>query len=260
MAIYAAGIEYIGTAYSGWQRQQAVPSVQQFVEEAFSQVADESIKVGCAGRTDTGVHAKEQVIHFESQAKRSDYAWRMGCNTHLPKDIRVLWCHQVKHSFDARFSALSRSYRYVIHNALSESALLKNRVNWVPYALNVEKMNTAAQYLVGENDFTSFRASGCQSNTPFRNIIKIGVLREHDLIFVDITANAFLHHMVRNIVGSLIEVGREKKAPEWIAELLSLKNRSLAGVTALGCGLYFERVTYPDEFKLQQRAKSFCFY
>lgn len=252
MKKYAAGIQYSGYAYSGWQMQKHADSVQKNVEAAFSKIANESVTVLCSGRTDTGVHAKEQVVHFESHANRSEYAWRMGCNSNLPEDIRVMWCHEVDESFHARFSATARQYRYVIYNAKVESALLKHRVNWIPYHLNETAMHKAAQALLGENDFTSFRASSCQSNTSFRNMHKISVTRENDIIYIDVTANAFLHHMVRNIVGSLIDVGKEKQSTQWIADLLNQKDRSKAGVTALANGLYFVRAIYPNDFKLKQ--------
>jgi len=257
MTKYAAGIQYDGFGYSGWQIQNHGNTVQTHIEEAISHIANEPVTVFCSGRTDTGVHAKEQVIHFESHAKRSDYAWRMGCNTKLPDDIRIMWCHEVEESFHARFSATARQYRYIIYNANIESALLKNRVNWVSYPLKEKLMHRAAQFLLGENDFTSFRASSCQANTPFRNIHKISVLRQDDFIFIDITANAFLHHMVRNIVGSLIDVGKEKKQPEWIKQLVLEKDRRKAGVTALANGLYFIKATYPTCYKLQQLQKSY---
>lgn len=257
MAKYVAGIQYDGFGYSGWQIQNNADSVQQHVEETLSQIANESVTVFCSGRTDAGVHAREQVIHFESHAKRSDHAWRKGCNTKLPGDIRVMWCHEVEESFHARFSAIARQYRYVIYNAEVESALLKNRVNWVPYALNVDSMHTAGQALLGENDFTSFRASSCQANTAFRNIHKLSVTKDDDFIFIDITANAFLHHMVRNIVGSLIEVGREKQSTEWIKLLLLEKNRTKAGVTAKANGLYFIRAIYPLHYQLKQMKSTY---
>jgi len=249
---FAAGIQYDGAAYCGWQRQMHSASVQQIVEEALSKIANEAVTVFCSGRTDTGVHAKEQLIHFETSAARSDYAWRMGCNSSMPKDIRVMWCHVIDDGFHARFSATARLYQYVIHNARSESALLQNKVNWVSYALNEDKMHQAAQNLVGEHDFTSFRASSCQANTPCRKVYMASVRRKNDFIFVDIQANAFLHHMVRNIVGSLIEVGKGEQEPQWIAELIELKDRKKSAVTALANGLYFIRADYPSKYHLAQ--------
>ncbi len=257
MSKYVAGIQYEGLAYYGWQTQKHSLSVQQVAENAFSKVANEPISIFCSGRTDTGVHAKEQVVHFESEAQRSDYAWRMGCNTHLPNDVRVLWCHPIEDSFHARFSALSRQYRYVIYNHKAESALLKNRVTWIPYSLDEEKMHLAAQVLIGEHDFSSFRASGCQSNTPFRNVHYVTVTRQRDFVLIDIKANAFLHHMVRNIVGSLIEIGRERKPVIWMENLLDEKNRVKAGVTAPALGLYFMQANYPEHYNLKQQSTNF---
>lgn len=252
MTKFVAGIQYSGFSYSGWQIQKHTASVQQQLETALSHIANEAITIYCSGRTDAGVHAKEQIIHFETHAERSDYAWRMGSNTKLPDDIRVMWCHQIDPSFHARFSATARQYRYIIYNAKVESALLKNRVNWIPHLLNSAAMHGAAQALLGENDFTSFRASSCQANTPFRNIHKISVARENDFVFIDVTANAFLHHMVRNIVGSLIDVGRDRQSLAWMKSLLIKKDRSKAGVTALANGLYFMKAIYPKQYKLEQ--------
>ncbi len=257
MKKFVAGIQYDGSAYSGWQKQHHAPSVQKVTEEAFAKVANEPINLFCAGRTDTGVHAKEQIVHFESSATRSDYAWRMGGNTYLPDDVRILWCQPVADDFHARFSALSRQYRYIIYTHQSESALLKHKVYWLPFPLNTEKMNTAAQVLLGEHDFSSFRAAACQSHTAFRNIHSIKVSRLRDFVFIDIEANAFLHHMVRNIVGSLIDIGREKKPVEWMQALLLEKNRNQAGATAAAFGLYFMQANYPAHFALAQQRNDF---
>lgn len=258
MIKYVAGIQYVGSAYSGWQTQQHVLTVQQVVEEALSNIANEQVAVHCAGRTDTGVHAFEQVIHFESSAIRSDYAWRMGCNSKLPDDVRIMWCHQINDDFHARFSAIARQYRYVIYNAQAEGSLLKGRVNWLPYELNEKYMNKSAQSLLGENDFTSFRASGCQSTSPNRNVHQISVTRVKDFVFVDIEANAFLHHMVRNIVGSLIDVGRSRKPVDWMSDLLALRNRNSAGMTAAANGLYFVKAIYPEQYSLKQMKHGDC--
>lgn len=253
MIKYVAGVEYVGSAYSGWQKQKHVSSVQACVEAALSKIANETIGSFCSGRTDAGVHAKEQVIHFESESIRSDYAWRMGANTHLARDIRVLWCHPVADDFHARFSATARTYRYVIYNSAQDSALLKDRVNWVRQPLDAERMHIAAQDCLGEQDFSSFRASGCQSNTPFRNVHDVSVKRQDNFVVVEITANAFLHHMVRNIVGSLLEIGLGQQSVDWMADLLAEKDRDKAGMTALACGLYFIRPSYPEHYQIRQR-------
>lgn len=250
---YAASIEYDGTPYKGWQRQGHAPSVQAEVEKALSKLANHAIDISCAGRTDSGVHGLGQVIHFESDAKRDEKAWRMGCNTNLPDDVALRWIQPVSEDFHARFSATARTYRYIILNQKTRPALLHNRVYWHylnDQALDENGMNQAAQYLLGENDFSSFRAAGCQAKHAMREVQFIQVLRKGDYLYVDIRANAFLHHMVRNIVGSLLEVGSGAKPPEWFAELLALKDRNQAGVTAVACGLYFVSVEYPAEFNL----------
>ncbi len=252
MAKYSAGIQYDGTSYCGWQRQSSVTTVQQVVETAISKIANEPITIFCSGRTDTGVHAIEQIIHFESKAIRDDYAWRMGCNSSMPKDVRLMWCHTTADDFHARFSATARKYQYVIHNARTQSALIRDRVCWISQKLNEHDMHQAAQFLLGENDFSGFRASGCQAKTPYRHVHNISVDKKNDFVIVTITANAFLHHMVRNIVGSLIEVGKGRQKPQWIAHLLAEKNRTKAAATALACGLYFVKVSYPKKYNLGQ--------
>lgn len=250
MKKYAAIIDYQGVAYSGWQIQKDANSIQQNIESAFSKVANQPISSICAGRTDAGVHARSQVIHFESNVSRTSYAWRMGCNTQLPKDIRVLWCDQVDDEFNARFSATTRSYQYIINQSDFDSAAFENRVYWYPHKLDVIKMHESAQYLLGKQDFTSFRAAHCQSNSPIRCIESVSVSGHGDYVIIDIKANAFLYHMVRNITGSLIEVGQQKRPVEWIESVLAEKNRSKAGVTAPAHGLYFVSVDYPKRFNI----------
>lgn len=247
---YAACIEYDGTAYCGWQKLSHAPSVQENVEKALSFVANHQIDVTCSGRTDSGVHGIGQIVHFESDATRTEKAWRMGCNTNLPDDIALRWILPVDESFHARFSALSRRYRYIILNHQIRPALLNNKVCWYRDVLNEKKMHEAAQKLLGENDFSSFRASGCQAKHAMRNLQQIDVVRDGHYVYIDIVANAFLHHMVRNIVGSLCEVGDGRRQPDWFDALLTIKDRTQAGVTAPACGLYFVSVAYPDEFSL----------
>lgn len=246
----ALGIEYDGSDYFGWQRQQSHDSVQERLETALSIVANEPITVFCAGRTDAGVHATGQVVHFETQAQRSHGAWTMGVNSHLPTNIAVRWSHSVDHSFHARFSATARRYRYVIYNHRYRPAILAKGVSHYYLPLNETLMHQAAQYLLGENDFTSFRAAQCQSLTPWRNIHHIEVTRQAEYIIVDIKANAFVHHMVRNIVGSLIEVGAGNQQPQWIFDLLKAKDRTLAAATAKPEGLYLVQVDYPSEYQI----------
>lgn len=248
----ALGIEYDGARYSGWQRQDNVPSVQQKLEEALSYVADAEITVTCAGRTDAGVHATTQIVHFEPPKERKLIAWILGTNSKLPHDIAVKWVHPVSDEFHARYSATARRYRYVIYNSNFRPAIMQQGITHVHDALDAEAMHRAAQALVGEHDFSSFRATHCQANTPFRHLTHITVERTGDFIVVDVAANAFLHHMVRNIVGSLISIGKGEQPETWMADLLKTKDRKQAGVTAKPNGLYLVRVFYPEHFGLPQ--------
>lgn len=243
-------IEYDGANYYGWQRQRDVISVQEQLEVALSSIANEEIHVQCAGRTDAGVHGTGQVVHFDTMASRSLVAWTMGTNAKLPKDIAVRWAKEVTEEFHARFSATARRYRYVIYNSRLRPAILAHGVSHYHATLDANKMEQAGQYLLGEHDFTSFRAVHCQSRTPWRNIIHLMVTRQSDFIIIDIKANAFVHHMVRNITGSLIEVGKGAQKPEWIKWLLDAKDRKLAGATAKAEGLYLVDVDYPLEWEL----------
>ncbi len=249
---FAACVEYEGSAYYGWQRLSHGPSVQAEVERALSQIAAEPVAVVCAGRTDSGVHGSGQIIHFETDAERPLRGWLFGSNVNLPDGIAVRWVQPVAEDFHARFSALSRRYRYVILNRQARPALLSKRVAWVHQPLDVPAMHRAAQALVGEHDFSSFRASGCQASHARRNVQSIRVSRLGDLVYVDIVANAFLHHMVRNIVGSLLKVGTGDNAGSWIGELLAGRDRTQAGATAPAAGLYFVYVEYPARFGLPQ--------
>ena len=251
---YALGVEYDGKNYHGWQRQKNVVSVQQTLEQALSKVADEPIEVVCAGRTDTGVNATNQVIHFDTTKTRKDVAWTLGVNTNLPKDIAVSWVKSVPESFHARFSATARRYRYVIYNAPLRSAILNAGLSFNHNLLNEQLMHEAAQYLVGEHNFTSFRTVHCQANSPIRTIHHCNVSRFGQYVIIDIKANAFLHHMVRNISGTLMTIGRELEPVAWINEVLAAENRCVAGITAPGGGLYFVDVEYPDEFDIPKRA------
>jgi len=246
----ALGIEYDGTAYNGWQRQKTGVGVQSLVEKAVSSVANEAIEVVCAGRTDTGVHASGQVIHFDSAADRSDRGWLLGVNTNLPDDVNVTWAQAVDEEFHARFSALSRTYRYHILNRLPRSALHRNRSWWIYEPLNAERMNEAAQYLVGRHDFSAFRAAGCQASTPVRTVSSVRVTRQDDWITVIITANAFLQHMVRNITGALGAVGLGEQPRQWIPQVLQTCDRKQAGIAAPAHGLTLVGVEYPAEYSI----------
>ena len=244
----AAGIEYNGRPFCGWQYQDHSPSVQEEVEKAFSQVANHPVRVVCAGRTDTGVHATGQIIHFDSQAHRSDWSWLRGANTHLPDAITVLWVREVSDKFHARFSAVRRAYRYVINNRTERPAVFHGLVTWQFRPLDEKRMQQAADYLVGEHDFSSYRAAGCQAKSPVREVYRLKVSRQGEMIFIDIEANAFLHHMVRNIAGVLMTIGAGEAEPDWAREVLEHRDRKLGGITASPAGLYLTQVAYPEPF------------
>lgn len=247
----ALGIEYDGSRYQGWQRQKNTKeTVQEKVELALSVIATHPVSVVCAGRTDAGVHAFEQVIHFETLKIREMHQWVLGANTNLPHDIRVVWIKHVTDDFHARFSAAARYYRYDILNRWVKSALYRNHVTTIFHPLNATLMQQGADFLVGKHDFSSFRAQDCQAKTPIKHIHSIVITRSNDKITIDIIANAFLHHMVRNIVGTLIPVGKGDQPPEYVNVALCAKNRKYAGVTALPNGLYFKGVYYPKKFGL----------
>lgn len=246
----ALGVEYNGHGYHGWQSQQNLLTVQGCLEEALSKIADECIITHCAGRTDAGVHATGQVVHFETQAVRNMRAWLLGTNTHLPPTIAVRWAQIVEDGFHARHTAMARQYRYMIFNHTSRPALLTSRVTWNYDVLNIATMQAASRYLIGELDFSSFRSSECESKTPMRNVTKIAIDRIDDYIIIEIEANAFLHHMVRNIVGALMRVGAGYEEPEWIQDVLLAKDRRKAAETAAASGLYLTRVSYPEVYKI----------
>ena len=246
----AVGVEYDGSAFCGWQRQHGQPSVQTAVEEALSRVANEPIEVVVAGRTDTGVHGIGQVAHFDTRAIRSDYAWVRGANATLPAAVSLRWAHPVPDDFNARFSATGRAYRYLILNRPERPALRRHFVSWIYTPLDADRMQLAADNLIGRHDFSAFRASSCQAKHPVRELRRLQVTRKGDLVALDVEANAFLHHMVRNLAGVLIAVGSGQQAPGWVAEVLESRDRRLAGVTAPPSGLYLTHVSYPERFGL----------
>lgn len=248
----AAGVEYDGSAFCGWQYQDHSPSVQAVVERALSLVANEPVRVVCAGRTDTGVHAAGQVIHFDTGAERSEFSWIRGANSNLPASVSLLWAQPVFETFHARFSAQRRYYRYVIFNRAVRPAYLHRRVTWEYRPLTVEPMQQAAGYLLGEHDFSSYRAMGCQARSPVRTLYRLDVTRRGEFVILDLAANAFLHHMVRNIAGVLMAIGAGEAEPIWAQQVLEQRDRTLGGVTAGPDGLYFMRVDYPPEFELPQ--------
>ncbi len=241
----ALGVEYLGTNFHGWQLQKSgIRTVQQVVEEALSSIANEPIRVFCSGRTDAGVHAIEQIIHFETNVKREDKAWLFGGNVNLPHDVNFKWAKQVNDDFHARFNAHARQYHYKIHNTPVRSALIGSHSLWEPRELNITAMSAAAEYLLGEHDFSSFRGSLCQAKSPIKTIEFVRLTQTDNEILLDIKANAFLHHMVRNIVGTLLKVGRGEKPIEWAQEVLEAKDRKEAGATAPPQGLYFLKAFY----------------
>ena len=246
----AIGIEYDGTAYNGWQRQRSGVGIQERVEQSLSAVADEAVEVTCAGRTDAGVHASGQVAHFDTTARRSFRGWLLGANSNLPDDINVTWVQRVSDDFNARFSALSRSYRYLILNRLVRSSLYRHRAWWLYQPLDAERMHEAAQALLGEHDFSAFRAAGCQASGPVREISAISVCRQQDWVVLEVTANAFLQHMVRNIAGTLAAIGAGEQAADWAAAVLQGRDRKRAGIAAPPHGLTLVEVRYPAEFEL----------
>lgn len=249
---FACCIEYDGSAYNGWQSQphEHVNTVQDTLEAALSDVAAVPLRVHCAGRTDTGVHSIGQIIHFDAPVARSCKAWMFGTNTALPRDIRVHWAVKTAPDFHARFSAVARRYRYVIANMAVRPALLRQLVTWHRKPLDEERMHVAAQSLLGEQDFSAFRAASCQANSPMREVQAVTVTRSGDFVIIDIQANAFLHHMVRNIAGSLIAVGEGRQPEPWIAQLLEGKERSAAADTGAAAGLYLTHIRYPERFAL----------
>lgn len=247
----ALSVEYQGTHYHGFQTQRSgVATVQGHLERALSAVANEPITLICAGRTDAGVHATGQIVHFDTVAQRPEKAWVQGTRSTLPFDIAVRWAKPVSPSFHARFSARARTYRYLISDRPAYSALTHQHVTWSRKRLDVQAMREAAQALVGEHDFTSFRASQCQARSPVRRIDYVHLVRRGDLIVLEVTANAFLHHMVRNIVGVLLAIGVGEAGIGWAAELLAARDRSAGGVTARPFGLYLVHVDYPASFGL----------
>lgn len=250
MTKFALAIEYDGTDYSGWQRQNHSMTVQEKLENALSRVADDTITLTASGRTDAGVHAWQQCAHFETDRQRDMKAWVMGVNTHLPNDIAVRSATQVSDDFHARYDTRNRTYRYLILNQQARSALFHQRVALVYPALDAGLMHDAAQCLVGENDYSSFRAAGCQAKHARREIFSISVERKSNWLTIQITGNAFLHNMVRIIVGSLIRVGTCQERVEWLSQVLAARDRKLAGATAVSSGLYFMGPSYETRFQI----------
>ena len=246
----ALGIEYDGTAYVGWQRQKTGTGVQERVEAAISAVADEPVDATCAGRTDAGVHATGQVVHFDTSSKRSLRGWLLGINSNLPEDINATWAKDVDEEFHARFSAESRTYRYLILNRLVRSSLYRRRAWWVHDDLDTEAMRQGGRCLLGEHDFSAFRAAGCQAATATREVTALLVERNQDWVTITVTANAFLQHMVRNITGTLVAIGRGEQPPGWARQVLESRDRTVGGMAAPAHGLTLIAVQYPERYDL----------
>ncbi|HVL57778.1 MAG TPA: tRNA pseudouridine(38-40) synthase TruA, partial [Burkholderiaceae bacterium] len=239
---FALGLAYDGTAYPGWQTQPSGEAIQDRLEAALHALAGERVRAVCAGRTDAGVHALMQVVHFDTDAVRPLHAWVRGTNARLPPDIAVSWAREVPQTFDARFSARARSYRYLIYCGATRHPLWLHRAAWEFRPLALEPMRQAASQLVGTHDFTSFRSAECQAPSPVRTVQRLDVQALGEFVVVTITANAFLHHMVRNLVGTLLQIGSGRRPPQWAGELLSRRDRTLAAATHAPQGLYLAGV------------------
>ena len=261
MTRIALGIQYDGSVYHGWQVQKVLKTIQGEVEKALSDVANHSVFVTCAGRTDAGVHASAQVVHFDTMAYRSNRSWVFGTNSKLPHDISVLWAKEVGEDFHARHSAIARRYRYIIYNHEIRPAILRKAVGWHYYrTLDEQLMKAGAQYLIGEHDFSSFQGASCQSYTPMRRIFQIKVYRIRCMVVIEIQANAFLLHMVRNIVGALITIGNGENPPDWAKAVLKAKSHQKRVMMASPKGLYLVEVNYPTNFELPHTNLGLFFY
>jgi len=245
---FALAVEYNGHPFCGWQRQKHSASVQQSIEEAIGRIADHDVTVHCAGRTDTGVHALAQIVHFDTSVSRPLRAWCFGVNTHLPRSVAVHWVSSVPDHFHARYKAQSRSYCYTIINRPNRPGFQSEYMHWVSKALDTTRMHEAAQALLGKHDFSAFRSADCQAPHAIRTLTHLSVTRSHDKVHITITGNAFLHNMVRIIVGSLLKIGLREKPPHWLQSLLDGRDRTRAGMTAPAAGLCFLQPRYPSEF------------
>jgi tRNA pseudouridine38-40 synthase len=252
----ALGVEYEGSTFCGWQSQAGGGSVQDALESALSVIADTSlVRVICAGRTDAGVHAIEQVVHFDAPVERPLTAWVRGVNAHLPPTIVVRWAQPMPDDFHARFSAQGRRYRYVLLNRAERPGLMAHRVGWFHLPLDLSAMQSASAFLLGTHDFSAFRSAECQAKSPVKTLRKISIVRQGDLIVFDFEANGFLHHMVRNLIGTLVYIGKGAHPPAWLGELLAAKDRALAAPTFAACGLYFAGVDYDARWQLKDSAR-----
>ncbi|WP_198314529.1 tRNA pseudouridine(38-40) synthase TruA [Chitinibacter sp. GC72] len=247
---YALAVEYDGRAFNGWQIQPDVATVQGEMERAIGRMAGHALRVHAAGRTDAGVHATRQIVHFDTAVNRPITAWVRGVNSFLPSGIAVLWAQQVPDDFHSRFVATARHYRYLLLQHPVRPSLLAGQVGWIHNALDLEKISAASQFLLGEHDFSSFRAAECQALSPVKQMLKIDIGQQGDLIYFDFSATAFLHHMVRNIMGALLHIGKGNESPEWMQWLIAQQNRSVAPPTFMPDGLYLTGVSYPEKYGL----------
>lgn len=247
----AVGLEYRGTHYFGWQHQRQVPGIETYLQKAISYVANEPVALVCAGRTDRGVHATQQVVHFDTSAERDPYHWVLGINTQLPPDIRVLWVKAVSCEFHARYSATARTYRYVITQSHVKPGLLHGLVTWQRQPLDIDRMREAAQAFLGEQNFSAIRGAHCQSRSPVRNVHRVSLTALADGLVFEVTANAFLHHMVRNMIGLLMAIGTGERPVEDVQRVLATCDRTQADITAPPDGLYLVHVHYPRDFELE---------
>ena len=255
MSRIALGLEYQGTAFCGWQTQPSACAVQDALERALAAIAGEEVATVCAGRTDAGVHALAQVVHFDTGVIRPASAWVHGVNTLLPASVAVTWARPVTDDFHARYSAQERCYRYVLLNHPLRPALNQGRVGWFHAPLDLERMRAAAQCLLGEHDFSAFRSAECQAKSPVREMRRLILRKSGDYIVFDLAANAFLHHMVRNIVGCLVYIGKGKHDPAWLGEILAARDRKRAAPTLEAAGLYLGHVSYDAKWALPQAAR-----
>ena len=249
---YACGLEYSGEGFYGFQTQVQEPTIQGCLEKAISRVANHSIRVFCCGRTDTGVSAIHQVVHFDTNTTRSSYQWIMGINSNLPQGISLLWIKAVDSEFHARFSAIERSYKYKIFNRWIRPAIHRHELTWEKLPLDENRMHQALQYLIGQHDFNAFRSSACQSKTSVKTIYSASVTRNTNILELDISGSGFLHHMIRNIVGTLLPIGIGEKPIEFMQQVLLSKDRTKAGITAKPNGLTFYGVKYPEKFSIPE--------
>ncbi len=248
----ALGMEYNGATFCGWQTQPSGCAVQDALERALGVIAGEKIATVCAGRTDAGVHALAQVVHFDTAAVRPESAWVRGVNSRLPEGAAVIWAQRVADEFHARYSARERCYRYVLLNHPLRPAVNVGRVGWFHLPLDLGRMRTAAQCLVGEHDFSAFRAVECQAKSPVREMRRLEIRRSGDFVLFELAANAFLHHMVRNIIGSLVHIGKGRHDPAWLRQVLESRDRKLAAPPVEAGGLYLAQVGYDAKWALPQ--------